>query len=126
MSGPQSDSYLLFYTVYLKPTVSLSFSAGPQFYNISQVALPTYSSSSPALTANMGWQGLHTNFVASYARAVTSGSGLAGVFQSNSAYVSERWKLARTWSLQAVASYTINKDISPSYFPSSSGGHRIF
>ena len=74
----------------------------------------------------MGWQGLHTNFVASYARAVTSGSGLAGVFQSNSAYVSARWKLARTWSLQAVASYTINKDISPSYFPSSSGGHRTF
>jgi hypothetical protein len=120
----QSDSYLLFYTVFLKPTLSLSFSGGPQLYKISQFALPTYSSSSPALTANLGWQGLHTNFVASYARAVTSGSGLAGVFQSNSAYASARWKVARTWSLQAVASYTINKDISPSYFPTSSGGHR--
>jgi hypothetical protein len=121
----QTDTYLLFYTVYLKPTASLSVSGGPQFYNISQFALPTYRSSSPALNASMSWQGLHTNFAASYARAVTSGSGLAGVFQSNSADVSARWKLARTWSLQAAASYTINKDISPSYFPSSSGGHRV-
>jgi len=120
----QTNSYLLFYTVYLKPTVSASISVGPQFYSIRQFGLPTYSSSSPVLLANTGWQGLHTNFVASYARAVTSGSGLAGVYQSNSAYLSGRWKLARTWSLQAVASYTINKNISPSYFPSSEGGHR--
>jgi hypothetical protein len=92
----QANALLLFYTVYLKPNLSLSAAGGPQFYSISQFGLPTYSSSSPAFNASISWQGLHTNLAASYARAVTSGSGLSGVFQSNSADVSARWKLAPT------------------------------
>jgi hypothetical protein len=120
----QTNTVFLFYTVYLKPNLSLSFTGGPQHFDISQTALPTYSSWSPTLTASISWQEARTNFAASYARSVTGGGGLVGVFQSNTADVSARWRLARTWSLGAIASYASNEDLSPSSFLSTQGGHR--
>ena len=40
----QSDTFLLFYTIYLKPTFSFSFLGGPQHYVISQSPSPGYGS----------------------------------------------------------------------------------
>jgi hypothetical protein len=121
----QTNTVSFFYTIYLKPTFSLSLSGGQQHFDISQVPLPAYGSWSPTLTASIGWQGRHTNFAASYSRVVTSGGGLVGAFQSNNASADARWQLAHTWSVGAVPSYAINKNVTPYSFLSSPGGHSI-
>ena len=36
----QSDTFLLFYTIYLKPTFSFSFSGGPQHYSYRSLPTP--------------------------------------------------------------------------------------
>ena len=124
-SETQTNAILLFYTIYLKPTLSFSVSGGPQRYNVVQSPFPAYHSSSPALAATMAWQTHRTNFAASYLRVVTSGGGLVGAFHSNGANASGRWQLARTWGAGFVASYLITKDVTPSSFVSSSGGHTL-
>ena len=86
-SEVQSNSFFGFYTIYLKPALSLSFSGGPQHFDIVQSPLPAYGSWSPTINASMGWQERHTNLAASYSRVVTGGGGLVGAFQSERAGV---------------------------------------
>jgi hypothetical protein len=124
-SEVQTHTTLLFCTIYLNPTFSLSFSGGPQRFDVVQLPLPPYSSWSPALTASIGWQGRHANVATSYSRIVGAGAGLVGVFQSNIARVYTRWQPARTWSVGSSGSYANNKDLTPSSFLSSQGGHTI-
>jgi len=124
-SETQAHTVFLFYTIYLKPTLSLSLSAGPQHFDVAQFPLPAFRSWSPAATASMGWQGRHTNFAAGYSRIVTGGGGLLGAFHSNSANASARWQLARTWTVGSVASYAIYKNVTPVFSLSSPGGHTV-
>jgi hypothetical protein len=121
----QSDTFFLFYTIYLKPTFSFSFSGGPQHYTISQSPYPGYSAWSPTLTGSMGWQGRHTNFSASFSRVVGGGGGLVGAFESLYAGASGRWLFARDWSAGFVGTYLNNKNVTPSTFLSTEGGHSI-
>jgi hypothetical protein len=122
----QAHTFLFFYTIYLKPTFSLSFSGGPQHYDISQSPLPTQGAWGPSITASLGWQGRHTNYSASYLRTVAGGGGLVGAFQSNIATGSARWQFARTWSLGSAVSYANNKNVTPSAFLSTEGGYSVF
>jgi hypothetical protein len=122
----QTNTFLFFYTIYLKPTFSLSFSGGPQHYNISQSPLPTQGAWGPTLSASLGWQGRHTNYSASYLRVVTGGGGLVGAFQSNIVNGFARWQFARTWSLGSAVSYANNKNVTPSAFLSTEGGYSVF
>ena len=92
----QSDTFFLFYTIYLKPTFSFSFSGGPQHYVISQSPIPGYGSWSPTLTGSMGWQGRHTNLSANFSRVVGGGGGLVGAFQSLYFGASGRWLFLAT------------------------------
>lgn len=126
VSELQTNTVFLFYTIYLKPTFSLSFSGGPQHYTIAQSPLPAQNTWSPFFTASMGWQARHTNYTARYSRIVVGGGGLVGVFKSDTAAVTARWQFARTWSAGAVATYGNNKDVTPSSFLSTEGGHSIF
>jgi hypothetical protein len=121
----QTHTIFLFYTIYLKPTLSLSFSGGPQHFDVAQTPLPVARSWAPAATASMGWQGLHTNFAASYSRIVTGGGGLVGAFHSNVANASARWQLARTWNIGSAANYTIYKNVTPFLFLTLPGGHTV-
>jgi hypothetical protein len=121
----QSDTFFLFYTIYLKPTFSFSFSGGPQHYVISQFPIPGYGSWSPTLTGSMGWQGRHTNFSANFSRVVGGGGGLVGAFQSLYLGTSGRWLFARDWSVGFTGSYVNNKDVTPSGLISTEGGHSI-
>jgi hypothetical protein len=124
LSEIQTNTVLLFYTIYLTPTFSLSLSGGPQHFSIFQSPLPAYSSWQPTLTASMGWQGRHTNIVGSYSRTVSGGGGLVGAFQSTTAVASARRQLARTWNAGAAASYMTNDNLTPSYLLSTEeGGH---
>jgi hypothetical protein len=121
----QTNYVLGFYTIYLKPTFSVSMSAGPEQVRIFQPPSLAYRSWSPALTASTSWQGRHTNVAASYGRIITSGGGLVGAYLSNNASASARWQVAHTWTLGATAAYAINKNVTPSFFQGTPGGHTV-
>lgn len=69
----QTQVVFLFCTVYLKPTLSLSFSGGPQHYIATQTPLSASQSWSPLAMVSLGWQGQRTSLAASYSRVVTGG-----------------------------------------------------
>ena len=123
-SETQAHSVFGFYTVYLKPTLSISLFGGPQYTNTQQFGLPTSTSWSPGGGASMGWQGKLTSFAVSYSRAVNQGGGLVGAVQSNSAVASVRRQLGRTLSMSIGGSYANNSilDALPSL---NTGGHTI-
>jgi hypothetical protein len=124
-SETQTHTIFVFYTIYLKPALSLSISGGPQHFDVAQSPFPPSSAWSPAVTASMGWQERHTNFAASYSRMVTGGGGLLGAYHSSSANASARWQLARTWNVGAAASYSIYKNVNAFSFFASPGGHTV-
>ena len=121
----QTHTPLLFYTAYLNPTLSLSLSIGPQYFEATQPPFPPFRSWVPSTMASIGWQRSHTNLVASYTRTVTGGVGLLGAFDSNSAIGSATWQMARAWTVGSGASYSLNKNIVPLLFSSSPGGHTL-
>lgn len=125
-SEVESHTIFVFYTLYLKPGLSISFSGGPQHYDISQPPLPVHGSWSPTSTASIAWQGLHTAVAVSYTHVVTGGGGLVGAFQTESATSIARWRFSRTWNAGVAASYANNKSISPASFLTTEGGHSIF
>jgi hypothetical protein len=129
----QTQTIYFFYTNYLKKHLSLSVSGGPQYYETTQTstaissspAIPNTNAWAPAVATSMGWQGLHTNFVASYERTVTSGGGLLGTFNSNSAIARARWQMLREWTSEAGMDYSIIKVVNPFLISSTQGGHTI-
>jgi hypothetical protein len=124
-SETQMHTIYSFYTLYLKRTLSLSVSGGPQHFDVAQSPLPASGSWTPSVTASVAWQSSRTNFAASYSRTVTGAGGLLGAFQSNNAGASGRWQLARTWTVGSAASYAIQKNVLPTFFSSNPGGHTV-
>lgn len=124
-SDVQTQNILLFYTLFITPTVSFSFSGGPQYYGISQAPLQPYSSWDPLFKVSTGWQRPHTAFSASYTRSITAGGGLVGDFHSNIASAYLRQRLSRTWRVAASGSYAISTNVTPAGYLSSPGGHSI-
>jgi len=124
-SETQTQYVSVFYTVYLRPTLSLSLSGGPQHYDVYQPSLPSSQAWSPAGTASLGWQERHTSFAASYSRLVTGGGGLLGAYHSNSASGSLRQQVTRNWNVGLTASYSIYKNLEPFFFLSNPGGHTV-
>jgi hypothetical protein len=107
-SETQTQSVFLFYTVYFKPTLSVSFFGGPQYSNTQQFGLPTSSSWSPAGGASFAWQGKVTSFAASGSQTINSGSGLGGAVHASNVNASLRRQLTRTLNTAIGASYTNN------------------
>src|ERR1700733_9277862 len=114
-----------FYSIYLNPKLSLSLSGGPQYTDASQPPSPATNSTTPSVTASIGWQRSHTNFVASYSRTVTGDSGLLGAYKLNSARVSLSWQITRTWTVGSGASYANSTNVTPSFSSSNPGGETI-
>jgi hypothetical protein len=121
----QTQTIFLFVTVQLKPTLSLSFSGGPQHYDATQTPLPASRSWSPMAMASLSWQGQRTSVAASYSQIVSGGGGLGGAYHSNSANVSGAWQLNRNWSVGLSATYLLSKTLTPSFLGASSGGHTV-
>ena len=109
----QVHSALLFYTLYLKSTLSFSLLAGPQHYDVSASPAPPSAAWTPAVTASIGWQGRRTSLAAGYSRQINVGGGLLGAFRGNSASISGQWQIARTWGVGLAASYTDTTNVSP-------------
>jgi hypothetical protein len=120
-----THTIVAFYTVYLSPTLSVSFSGGPQYFSATQSSSVQAGSWTPSIAASVGWQRSHTNLVGSYTRTVSGGGGLLGAFDSNIVNASARWQLARRWTVGAAGNYTVIKNVAPSLSSSSVGGHTI-
>jgi hypothetical protein len=120
-----TQSILAFYTIYLNPSLSLSFLGGSQYFDATQTSSAPVTSWSPSTKASISWHLSHTNFVASYSRTVSGSTGLSGVFNSNNASANASWQMARTWIAGLSAAYTINKNSTPSFASSDQGGHSL-
>lgn len=124
-SEVQTHTIVVFYTIYLNPTLSLSLSGGPQYLEATQSPSPVFRTWTPYATASIGWQRNNTNFAASYSRTVTGSTGLSGAFDSSTTDASARWRMARTWIVGLAAGYATNKNITPFFSGSSPGGHSV-
>ena len=122
-SETQTNTVFAFYTLYLKRTISLSVSGGPQLINATQSGSAAYRVWRPSVMASVGWQSSHFNVAASYLRTVAGGGGLVGAFESDSTNGSLRWRFTKTWTAGSVASYAVNRDLTPTFALSSSSGH---
>src|SRR5271157_2477768 len=121
----QTQTVFFFLSIFLKPTLSVSLSAGPQHVTTSQGPLPAETSWSPLTMASVTWQGSRTSLAASYSRIVTAAGGLNGAYHSNSASASARWQMARTWSGGIGGSYALYQTLSPIFVLANSGGHTL-
>jgi hypothetical protein len=120
-----TQTILPFYTISLKPSLSLYVSAGPQYLDATQSSSLKVDFWTPSVMASISWQRSHTNFVADYSRTVSGGTGLPGAFNSNSANTSARWQILPTWTVGLAGGYSINKNVLPLAFSSSPGGHTV-
>lgn len=124
-SETQTHTIYLFYTIYLKPTLSLSFSGGPQYTDTPQPPLPNSRTWGPAASTSFSWQTHHTNIAANYSRVVSGGGGLVGAFHSNTASASIRQQLTPSWNVGLSGGYSIYKSVTPFSFFATPGGHTV-
>ena len=103
-----TNGLMLFYSIYLKPTVSLSFFGGPQYSDTQESIAPTLRAWSPAAGASLSWQERQTNFALSYSRMIAPGGGLVGAVRQDAGKVSLRRQLTRTLSGGLEGEYANN------------------
>lgn len=105
-SETQTQSTLLFYTLYLPPSLSLSLFVGPERSDThGEKSLP-FQKWSPAAGGSLAWHGERTSFLAGYARRISDGGGLSGAVLSNRADASVRRQLAKTLTANVGVSYS--------------------
>jgi hypothetical protein len=120
-----ADNLLGFYTVYLKPNLSLSLGGGSQYYKLTQSPIAPAKSWAPSALGSLGWQGLHTSFALSYSRVVTEGDGIVGAYNTNSGTVSGRWQVSRNWTMSLSGNYSDLTAAATSFAGSLPGGHTL-
>lgn len=115
-SETQTHALFLFYTLYAASTFSISFFGGPQHSDTVQPAQPppqvqaiTLRQWTPAGGASLNWQGRLSNVAFSYSRVISSGGGLIGAVQMNSATASVRQQITRYLSGSVSGGYTQNQ-----------------
>jgi len=119
-----THSALAFYTAYLRPTLSLSLFAGPQYADTQTSLVPSSRIWSPGAGASLGWQGPRSVLAVSYSKTIASGGGLIGAVHEDSATISIRRQLTRMWSAGAEGNYLVSKVLNP-IDSFSTGGHTI-
>lgn len=124
-SDTQTNALLLFYTVYLGPSVSFSVSGGPQHYDVSLSGYPNISAWKPAISASMGWQAQRVSVAGSYSRTVSGGGGLLGAYFANSANGTVQWALARNWMVGSGVNYANMENVNSSIAQIYPGGNLI-
>jgi hypothetical protein len=127
-TGVQSETHAQsifgFYSIYFKPTISLSFFGGPQYSSTQQLGAPSFQGWSPAGGVSFGWQGKLTSFAASYSQTINDGGGLSGAVHASSVNASLHRQLARKLSGGIGAAYANNSVLaaSPTF---NTAGHTI-
>jgi hypothetical protein len=127
------DTYTLthivfgFYTYYFTRSFSVSILGGPEHYNTWGTGAPSQTAWTPAIQGSFGWQTLRTNVAANYAHLVSGAGGLIGTYHSDTASLSARHALSRTWSVGANVTYglfdNVNESAAAVY---GTGGKTIF
>jgi hypothetical protein len=120
----QTQTTLVFYTLYLPPSLIVSVFAGPErsdTHGGTAIPLRTWS---PAAGASLGWHGARASIVASGARRISDGGGLSTAVRSSNGYISVRWQLAKNWTAGFGGNYSASSvlDALPS---SSARGHTV-
>ena len=125
----QTNGLMLFYSIYLKPTLSLSFFGGPQYSDTQESIAPRLRTWSPATGASLAWQERQTNFAMSYSRVIAPGGGLIGAVHPDAGTLSVRRQLTRTMSGGLQAAYANNRLLDPGLLQAVGGfsgsGHSI-
>ena len=121
----QIQTVFVFYTMYLKPSWSISVAAGPQHYSSTQASLPAAAAWQPMTMVSTGWQGERNAVAASYSRSVSGGGGLSGTFSSNNIALSFSRQFNRVWSASASGSYSNYENLTPFFLYSTPGGHSV-
>jgi len=119
----ETHAALAFYT--FAPTSSkFSFSlfGGPQYSDTTQPApLLPLKSWNPAGGASLGWQAKLTSIAVSYEHIISSGGGLAGAVQLNSANLSARQQITRMLNASRTGGYAQNNVIGGQTLRTNSG-----
>jgi hypothetical protein len=128
----QTHAIVVFYTLYATRTFSISFFSGPQFANMgpqfsnaSFTPLPASQSWHPEVGGSLSWQGRLSNLAVSYSHMISSGGGLIGAVQMDSASASVRQQFSRTLSGSVTGGYTQNNDVLSATPLTNSSGHTV-
>jgi len=123
-SETQAHSVFLFYTIYFKPTLSVSLFGGPQYSDTEQFGVSPSRSWSPAGGASFAWQGKLTSIAASYSKTINGGGGLVGAVHAYSANGSVRRQFTRTLTAAITGNYQNNQvlDALPEF---NNSGHTV-
>jgi hypothetical protein len=114
----------LLYTIYLRPTTSFSFYAGPQYADSRGGGLPSSKTWSPMYGGSFAWQGQRMSFAVSGDRGISAGGGLQGAIRGENASASVRGQLTRSWNAGVSAFYSNSGLLTPQLSPTN-GGHSV-
>jgi len=104
-TATETQSTFGFYTVYLNQQLAISVMAGPQHYKTSDPNSVSETGWTPAVLGSISWQTPRSNISGSYAHLVRGADGLLGAQYTNSGNVLAQYRLAKTWSAGAAASF---------------------
>jgi len=121
----QTHSLVVFYTIYFRPTVSLSVFAGPEFAETGAPHVKVHQDLSPAAGGSFGWQGRYTSLAVSVSRRVTDGGGLGSAVRAEDARASLRRQFTKALNAGLDAGYALNDLLVPT-IESGVGGHTLF
>ncbi len=125
----QTHAAIMFYT-YSPKSSRLSFAlfGGPQYSNTVEPPFPpqllqpvTTRSWDPATGASLSWRGTLSTFAMNYMHVITSGGGLIGAVQSDSATASFRQQITRTLTASIGGGYGNNNVIGSGLMPMNDG-----
>lgn len=134
----QTHAVLFFYTYNRTPAFTLSLFGGPQHSDTVQnqtsqatpvqsapsVPVPPLRAWSPAGGASASWQGRSTSFALGYIHIVTGSGGLDGAVKIDSASVSLRQQMTRSFS-GSVSGFYAQNDVLDAVALGTSNGHSI-
>jgi hypothetical protein len=119
----QTHTLLLFYSLFLKPNLSISAFAGPERSNTTGTAGAPFQIWSPAVGFGLSWQGMRTSVALRGARKISEGNGLSGAVRSDSLDASGRRQLTRTVSAGLSVTYSNNRILDSAALQN--GGHAL-
>lgn len=124
-SNTSVQDILPFYTIYLRPTISISVAAGPQYFSVSETGVASSSGWKPVVSAGIGSQTSRTDFNLSYLHTVTGGGSILGAYKQDSAAMLARLQVTRAWTAGISPSYANVASATPNIPNGIQGGHSI-